>query len=213
MTFPSWPEHPEPPLRPDPPGYPYPPLRPIPKRDGPLMVPLVDLPPDLTDQRRVLVSGPLDEEATTRVCAELMELDARSAKDVELVVNSDGGRLSDVLRLLDVIGLMRAPVRTTCVGRATGTAAMLLACGTGGRRASRHALMSLRCAEREELQGSPAALRSQLDELELVRRHVLEALAKATDRPAAELEEHLDHGSILDRQQAAALGIIDPFDD
>jgi ATP-dependent Clp protease protease subunit len=210
MTFPSWPEEPGPPLRPEPPDYPYPPLRPMPKREGPVMVPVVDVPRDLADRRRILLSGRLDAETATRVSAELMELDGRSADPVELVINSDGGPLGDVLRLLDVVGLMRAPVRTMCVGRAMGTAAVLLSCGTGGRRSAPHALISLRCAERERLEGSPESLRAQLEELDLVRRHVVAALAAATGRATDALAGELDHGSILDRQQAAAAGIIDP---
>ena len=79
--------------------------------------------------------GPLDGELVNGVAAELMALDGRSADDVELVINSDGGPPADVVVLLDVIGAMRAPVVTTCMGRAKGTAAVLLACGTG-RRAS-----------------------------------------------------------------------------
>ena len=71
----------------------------------------------------------------TRVAAELMELDGRSLDDIELAVNSDGGSLGDVLGLLDVIGSMRARVATVCMGRATGSAAVLVACGTGGRLA------------------------------------------------------------------------------
>jgi ATP-dependent Clp protease protease subunit len=180
----------------------------VPRREGPLLVPLVE-PPRAAPPRRVLVSGPLDAAAATRVAAELMELDGRGAGDVELLVNSDGGPLADVLPLLDVIGLMRAPVHTRCVGRAVGTAAVLLACGTGDRRAARHALISLRCTDRVELDGSPAALRAQVEELERIRHHVVAALASRTGRPEAALADQLDHGELLDATAAAELGLID----
>ena len=80
MSIPSWPGSPE---WPDRPGYPYPPARPIPRREGPVMVPIVDLPrgdafEQLRVRRRVLLSGRIDAEGATRICAELMALDGQS---------------------------------------------------------------------------------------------------------------------------------------
>jgi len=91
MSIPSWPGSPE---WPDRPGYPYPPARPIPRREGPVMVPIVDLPrgdafEQLRVRRRVLLSGRIDVEGATRVCAELMALDGQSRDEVELIVNSE----------------------------------------------------------------------------------------------------------------------------
>jgi ATP-dependent Clp protease protease subunit len=181
----------------------------MPKREGPLMVPIVDLPRG-QQARRVFVSGPLDTETVVRVSAELMELDGRSADEVELVVNSEGGRLTDVLGLLDVIGSMRAAVCTVCMGRATGTAAVLVACGTGRRRAGPHATISLRHRVPDQLEGDSATLRAQLDDLEHVRRQVVAALARATGRQPEALDHDLDAGPILDREQATAAGLLDP---
>jgi ATP-dependent Clp protease protease subunit len=173
------------------------------------MVPLVDLP--RTEQtRRVFVSGSLDTDTVVRVAAELMELDGRSADDVELVINSDGGPLADVLGLVDVIGSMRAKVDTVCMGRATGTAAVLVTCGTGRRRAGPHATISLRHRVPEQLEGSSAALRAQLDDLDHLRRQVIAAVARATGRPNDEIEHDLDAGPLLDRDQATAAGMLDP---
>jgi ATP-dependent Clp protease, protease subunit len=173
------------------------------------MVPVVDLPRG-QQARRVFVSGPLDTETVVRMSAELMELDGRSADDIEVVINSDGGPLADVLGLIDVIGSMRARVDTVCMGRATGTAAVLVACGTGRRRAGPHATISLRHRVPEQLEGASASLRAQLDDLEHVRRQVVAALARATSRSPDELDHDLDAGPMLDRSQATAAGLLDP---
>ena len=211
MTIPGWPERPGPPSWPDEPGWPYPPARPTPVRQGPVLVPVVDLPGEgARAPRRVLVSGPLDTAAVVRVAGELMELDGRSSDDIELIVNSEGGSLGDLLGLLDVIGSMRARVATVCMGRATGSAAVLVACGTGGRRAGDHATMSLRTRVVERVEGSPEAIRAHLDDLAHVRRRVVAALARATGRPAPELDHELDAGPMLDRGQAVEAGFLDP---
>lgn len=206
----SWP--PDPPGWPERPGWPYPPARPEPTRGGPVLVPIVDLPDAATPpRRRIVLSGSLDTDASMRLAGELMELDGRSGDAIELVISSDGGPLADVLGLLDVVAAMRAPVDTVCLGRATGTAAVLLACGTGARRAGAHATMSLRCDRPEQLEGTATALRTQLDDLEHVRRAVVDALAQATGHAIDELLPQLDDGVLLDQAAAIALGILDPL--
>ncbi len=179
------------------------------------MVPLVEPPARdpadaLFNQRRVMLSGPLDHQAATRIAAELMTLDGLGDEEIELLINSDGGRVADVRAVLDVVGLRRAPLNTRCVGRAMGTAAIVLACGTRRRTAAAHAVLSLRCREPERLEGTADAVRQQLEELELVRRQVLSALAQATGRSADELSAQLDSGGVLDREAAIGLGLLDP---
>lgn len=180
------------------------------------MVPLVDVPPTdpmgaLFARRQVLLSGPLGHETATRVVAELMALDGRAADEVEVLINSEGGRLAHVVALLDVIGLMRAPVSTRCVGRAMGTAAVVLACGTRRRTAAPHAVISLRCREAERVDGSADEVRRQVEELELVRRQIVSALSEATGRSQDELTQQLESGDVLDRDAAARLGVIEPL--
>ena len=138
-----------------------------------------------------------------------MALDGRSADGVELIVNSDGGPLADVLAVLDVIATMRARVGTTCIGRATGTAAVVLACGTGDRRAAPHALISLRAGAEDVAAGPSGDLQARADELAAIRGAVVAALVAATGRPEAELVDDLDHGPVVDQAEAKRVGLID----
>ena len=158
-----------------------------------------------------MVSGPLDAESTTRIAAELMAYDGESADEIDVVINSDGGPLADVLALLDVIGAMRAKVATRCLGRATGSAAVLLAAGTGGRRAGANATISLRDRDVARIEGPPSTLQAQLDDLARTRDRVIDALVRATAQTADELRRQLDDGPLLDPAGAAALGLIDPI--
>lgn len=207
MSDPERPDRPEIP-------YPYPPYREPPRRTDPLLVPTVGVPDGdparrLFDRRTVLLSGPLDHDAATRLCAELMALDGESADDVDVIVNSPGGPLDEVSAVLDVIELMRAPLRTTCVGTAKGTAGIVLACGTGRRRAAPNATICMRLDQHQSVQGSAEDLARGAQEIDVLRSRLEQALVAATGQPADTIAGELDHGGLHGAVEAQALGLID----
>lgn len=163
----------------------------------------------LLDSRRILVNESLDESATGEIAAMLMTLDGRSPDPVELVISGPGGPIADVVALLDVVQLMRAPVATTCLGIANGTAAALVAAGTGRRRASQRATLSLRCDDRQHFDGHPVDVVNKAEELLTVRNQLVDRLAEATGQPDAWIGHELDRGGTLDAAAALERGLID----
>ena len=125
------------------------------------------------------------------------------------MVDSDGGPLSDIFVVLDVVGLMRARVDITGIGCARGTAAALVACGTGERRASPHATFSLRCRDHETVAGNGGDLSRRAIELAAQRARLAAAVATATGRTASVVSEDLENDHEHDARRALALGIID----
>ena len=168
-----------------------------------------DLREQLLDQRRILVNGVLDQSSTSEIAAMLMTLDGRSAEPVELVVSGPGGPVADALALLDIIALMRAPVATTCLGAATGTATALIASGTGGRRASARATLSLRCDDAQHFDGHPVDVATRAEEALATRERFVAALAAATGQPIERISHELDRGRSLDAAAAKEMGLID----
>ena len=163
----------------------------------------------LLRQRRVMLTGTLDDEAVTRAAAELMLLDGESTRKVELIVNGDGGPLPDVLAVLDVLDLMRAPVTTRCIGRATGTAAVVLASGTAGRAAAANAVISLRLRERYDVDGRAGDVERFAGHLAEVRDRIERHLATVTGLGDDEIRHGLDDGESISADTARAHGIID----
>lgn len=185
-----------------------------PRRTEPVLVPLVDLPSGqpadrLFERRTILVAGRLDAAAVTRLSAQLMALDGRSANDVELVVNSPGGPVTDIAAVLDVIELMRAAVNVTCAGAAAGTAAALVACASGSRRAGPNARLRLRLEDEPPMAGTAAELNSRVEQLAVCRRQLTDALCRASGQSVAVIEGELEHGGWHDAAGALELGLID----
>jgi ATP-dependent Clp protease protease subunit len=199
-----------------PPEIPYPflPREEPPRRTSPVMVPLVEMPSSdpaksLLERRTIMVSGRLVHEKATELCAELMALDGRSGDHVTLILNSGGGPVDALTAILDVVDLMRAPVDVTCVGAATGTAAVLLACATGERWAGRHARISLRVEREPSGSGTADEVALRAAERSATLHRIADRLAGVTDQPAAALLDELESGASRDADAARAYGLVD----
>ena len=193
---------------------PFPPGREPPQRRQPIAAPVVDfgsavVRDSLAEQRRILVSGPLEREAVTSLVAQLMAFDGSSSRDVEILISSPGGPVSDLLPVLDVFELMRAKVNVTAIGSVSGTAVGLVAAGTGERRAAPRARFSLRLDATESIHGSAQDLARHADQLNQQRSRYLVALSAATGQDEGVLMEEVDRGSGHTADEALAMGIID----
>jgi ATP-dependent Clp protease protease subunit len=166
----------------------------------------------LFERRVVFVRGPLDEHAATDLCAELMALDGASAEPVSVLVNSPGGPLPAIVPVLDTLSLMRAPVDTTCLGRALGTAAVLVAAGTGTRRAGPRSRLSLRIGSEASISGTASEMARSVELWLRQRDDLVELLAARTGAPADELRRQLDDGADLEPVAALALGLLDTLE-
>ncbi|MEM8924570.1 MAG: ATP-dependent Clp protease proteolytic subunit [Actinomycetota bacterium] len=163
----------------------------------------------LVAQRRILVSGILDGGAATALAAQLIVFDGSSDDDVEVIVNSPGGPVGDVIPLLDVLDLMRARVNTTGIGSIGGTAVGLMAAATGERRAAPRARFSLRVDTTASIEGAADDIARRADELARQRARYLAVLAAATGHDEAVLAAEIDGGGGHTATEALSLGIVD----
>lgn len=213
--FPGFPpEVPFPPGPPGPPGPGRPAHPPVP------MVPVPGSPPapgddlrslvyeQLLARRTIVLDRPLDGETATLVAAQLMTLDAESADTTTLVVNSPGGPLDAVAAVLDTIDLVRGPVDTTCLGQAAGTAAVVLAAGTGHRRIGAGAQVRLRLAD-VALEGTVRRIDDDVAHLTRLRQGIVDRLVAVTGQERRLVERDLDAGRVLSAPDAVAYGLAD----
>ena len=163
----------------------------------------------LFERRTVLLTGALDGEAVAAVAASLMALDAEGDDAVSLLVNSPGGPVDAGVAVVDVLDLLGAPVEATVLGQAIGTAAVLVACATPGRRrAAPNARLSLRLAE-GSLEGPAARLEREAAELLAGRDRLVDRLVAATGRPRDEVVAATERGPLLSAGEAVAAGLVD----
>ena len=216
---PPWLPPDRPPEVPVPPGFPHrgpapPPVHPpvpvVPFPGGPTAPGSFEstVYADLLERRIVFVRDRLDHDAATLVTAQLMALDADGTLPVTLVVNSAGGPVDAVTGLLDTIDLVRCPVDTSCVGRAEGTAAVVVAAGTGRRRCGPGATFRLRLPDLEAA-GPADRLRRDVESATHVQRTLVDRLAAITGQSRGLVARDVDRGRLLTAEEALAYGLVD----
>ncbi len=165
----------------------------------------------LVERRTIMVDRPLSLETATMVAAQMMTLDADAASDdadpMTLLVNSVGGPV-DAVAVLDTIDLVRVPVDTSCLGQAVGTAALVVAAGTGRRRAGPGALFRLRLPE-VELSGTARRLGDEVADHRRLHDSIVDRLAAATGQERRLIVRDLERGRALSAEEAVAYGLID----
>jgi ATP-dependent Clp protease protease subunit len=161
----------------------------------------------LFEQRVVLLQGPLDGTAVTRVSAELMTLDAEGDEAVSLRIDCPDGSLALALTLMDVIELSGVPVRALCLGQVGGAAVGVLSVCH-----HRAAMPSTRFSLREPPTQSETRARdveqwAQLRSEE--RQRFTDRVAAAVGRPAATVSDAFSRGVFMSAQEASDFGLID----
>jgi ATP-dependent Clp protease, protease subunit len=163
---------------------------------------------DLLKRRTIVLDRALDGEAATLLAAQLITLDRDGAEPIMLVVNSPGGPLDAAIAVLDTIDLVRGPIGTTCLGRADGTAAVLVAAGTGRRRIGAGAHLRLRFADLE-LSGPARRLDDELAHHRELQATLVDRLAAVTGRDRTRVEHDVESARLLTAQEAVDYGLAD----
>ncbi|MEU1078733.1 ATP-dependent Clp protease proteolytic subunit [Streptomyces sp. NPDC005908] len=166
----------------------------------------------LLEERIVVLGTRIDETAANDVTAQLVYLEHHSPdRDISLYVNSPGGPFHAMSALHDALTYVTCDVETVCLGRAEGTAALLLAAGTPGKR---YVLPGSRLVLRqpalpEPVEGRASDLAVQADELNRIRVRTEEMLARHTGRPVQRVREDLERDTVLDARAAVDYGLAD----
>src|SRR5699024_2219692 len=165
----------------------------------------------LLSDRIVYVGTPVDEGVANAIIAQLLHLESEAPdRPISLYVNSPGGAIPSVLAVYDAMQFVRAPIETTCVGEAVGSAALLLAGGTSGRRAIlQHGRVVLHPPITEGGRGAIPDLVIEAEEIERVRRLQEQILAEHTNRDADRVRRDIERQLVLTPAAAIDYGIID----
>ena len=164
----------------------------------------------LLKERIIFLGGPIDDNVSSVIIAQLLFLEAESKdKDIYLYINSPGGYVTAGLGILDTMNFIRPDVATICMGQASSMGALLLAAGCKGKRS---ALENSRIMIHQPLggaEGQASDIKIQADEILRLKNNLNQILKKATGQTLRKIEKDTDRNFFMDSAEAKDYGIID----
>lgn len=165
----------------------------------------------LLKENIIFLGTPIDDQVANLIIAQMLFLASEDPeKDISLYINSPGGSITAGMAILDTMNLIEPNIVTYCVGQAASMAAVLLACGTKGKRYTLpHSRVLIH-------QPSMSGLAGQATDIDIYAREILRMreilngiLADATGQTVDKVARDVDRDYIMEADQAVAYGIVD----
>ncbi|MBF4162075.1 ClpP family protease [Nocardioides acrostichi] len=170
----------------------------------------VDVYSRLLSDRIVYLGTEIDDGVANVVIAQLLHLTSEAPESpIELYLNSPGGSVTAMLAVYDTMQFVASPVRTTCVGQAASSAAVLLAGGEAGHRTVLPRSRVVLHQPHGGGQGALPDLAVQAAEIVRLRAEMEQILARHTAQSVQRLREDTERDLILTADQAVAYGLAD----
>jgi ATP-dependent Clp protease protease subunit len=160
----------------------------------------------LLDRRIVIAHGLLADESATRLCAQLLTLDAVGDKPIRLELHGLDSELPAALTVMDVLGVVGVPVHAYAGGRLSGPALGVLA-SCSHRRAYPNAVFAL-TEPRQQVGGSAAEIAACDQQLRTMADALYFRLADVTDREIDDIRDDARRHRHLTAEQAVTYGLV-----
>jgi ATP-dependent Clp protease protease subunit len=95
----------------------------------------IDFSDPVLNQRRILIVGKVTEATAAETIRQLLFLDAQNNQPIDVYLMTPGGDLKAAFAVEHLLQMIRSPVNTYALGECNSGGAVLLAAGTGRRKA------------------------------------------------------------------------------
>ena len=159
--------------------------------------------------RILWVAGPVNDNMSTVVQAQLMFLDNVSEDDITLHIDSPGGSVKSGLSMVDVMEYIKSDIRTINTGMAASMGSVLLGAGTKGKRSSLKHSRTMLHQSSGGFSGNIQDAEVDWQEWKKINQELFELLGKYCGKTAAKVKKDATRDFWLTADEAVAYGIID----
>ena len=163
----------------------------------------------LMRDRLLWVAGPVDDNMSTIVQAQLMFLDSTDKADITMHIDSPGGSVKSGLSMVDVMEYISCDIRTVNTGMAASMGSVLLGAGTKGKRSSLRFSKTMLHQTSGGAGGNIQDARINMIEWEKVNNILFDLLGSYCNKPAKQVMEDASRDLWLSAEEALEYGIID----
>ena len=164
----------------------------------------------LLKERIVFLTGQVEDDMASLVCAQLLFLEAEDPdKDIFLYINSPGGVITSGLAIYDTMQFISSDVATICTGMAASMAAVLLVAGAEGKRS---ALTHSRVMIHQPMggaQGQASDIEITAREIQKLKKELYTIIADHSHTPFDKVWVDSDRDYWMTAQEAKDYGMVD----
>ena len=164
----------------------------------------------LLKDRIIMLEGPIGENTSSVLCAQLLFLESQDAsKDITLYINSPGGLVTAGMAIYDTMQYVKSDIQTIVVGQACSMGSLLASAGTKGKRFmlphSRHMIhQPLGGAS-----GQATDVEIRANELLRWKKELTEIYQKTTGKDIDTLKADMERDKFMTPEEAVAYGLAD----
>lgn len=164
----------------------------------------------LLKDRVIFLGTEVNAFVANSIVAQMLFLEYESTdKDITLYINSPGGTVSDGLAIIDTMKFIKPDITTVCIGMAASMGAMILACGTKGKRFS---LPNSKIMIHQPLagySGQVSDIMIHAGESKKIKDKLNKMLSDKTGQKLEKVVKDTDRDNYMTAEEALKYGIID----
>ena len=164
----------------------------------------------LLKERIIFLTGPVEDNMSTLMVAQLLFLEAENPKkEISMYINSPGGVVTSGLAIYDTMQFIKPAVSTLCIGQAASIGSLLL---TAGEKGLRFALPNARIMVHQPsggFQGQVTDIMLHAKEIMSLKQRLNEIYVKHTGQPLKSVEDALERDNFMTSEAAKSFGLID----
>jgi len=164
----------------------------------------------LLKERIIFLVGPVNDNLSTLVTAQLLYLESENPKkEISFYINSPGGLVTSGLGIYDTMQYIKPPVSTLCIGQASSMGSFLLASGEKGKRFSLPNSRIMVHQPSAGYQGQATDIEIHAKEILALKERLNKIYSKHTKKNESEIKKALERDNFMTPTEAKAFGLID----
>ena len=163
----------------------------------------------LKTNRKIYLTGEIDDVLATEIIAQLEYLDSISTDDIQLYINSPGGSVSAGFAIVDCMARCGSDISTICTGIAASMGAFILTNGTKGKRYATPMSEILLHQPLGGAHGQASDIEIAAVHIAATKRKLLKSLEQTTGQDMQTLTKDCDRDFYMTPEEAIDYGVID----
>ena len=164
----------------------------------------------LLKERIIFLVGPVNDNLSTLVTAQLLYLESENPKkEISFYINSPGGLVTSGLGIYDTMQYIKPPVSTLCIGQASSMGSFLLASGEKGKRFSLPNSRIMVHQPSAGYQGQATDIEIHAKEILALKDRLNKIYSKHTKKSESEIKKALERDNFMTATEAKTFGLID----